>query len=90
MNSGSSSRKGTGARGALRGWVQLGLGVAAFWLLTFVLLPMAKRLPVVEPVMQVIAESDIPAGQYWYTQSEETAQGVMYVRHTLDGIERRK
>ena len=78
------------SKNVLRGWFRLGLGLAAFWLLTYVVLPLGQRLPLVEPVMQVIEEADIPAGQYWYTQSEETAQGVMYVRNTLNGIERRK
>ena len=44
---------------------------------------MGQRLPLVNPVMQVVAEADIKVGQYWYTQSEETAQGVRHVRCAL-------
>jgi hypothetical protein len=86
----SCGRVAEGRGGSLRGWMRLGLGVAALWLLTFVVLPLGQRLPVVEPVMQAIIKADIKATQYWYTQSEETAYSAMYVRHTLDGIERRR
>jgi hypothetical protein len=74
----------------LRGWIKLGIGVAALWLLTFVLLPLGQKAPIVEPMMSIIVKADINAGSYWYTQSEETAYGAMYVRKTLDGVERRK
>jgi hypothetical protein len=86
----SCERVAEGKGKTLRGWMQLGLGVAALWLLTFVVLPLGQRLPVVEPVMQAIVKADIKATQYWYTQSEETAYSAMYIRHTLDGMERRR
>jgi hypothetical protein len=72
------------------GWLGLGIGLAAMWFLTFVALPQIQRLPIINPVMEAIAESGINAGSYWYTQSEETAYGAIYVRNTLAGIERRK
>jgi hypothetical protein len=71
-------------------WTGLGLGIAAFWLLTFVILPQGQRLPLVEPVMKAIADSEIDAGSYWYTQSEETAYGALYVRNVLNSQELRK
>jgi hypothetical protein len=91
MTNGTFSRKvsGDGCK-PLHGWIGLGLGVAAFWFLTFVLLPLGQRLPMVEPVMEAIAVAELKPNQYWYTQSEETAQGAMHVRNTLDGLKRRK
>jgi hypothetical protein len=87
----ASSTRLTADRGNVLGnWVRLALGLAALWLLTFVILPLGQRLPVVEPVMQAIVKADIKATQYWYTQSEETAYSAMYLRHTLEGMERRK
>ncbi|MFW6236229.1 MAG: hypothetical protein ACOC24_05535 [Desulfovibrionales bacterium] len=76
--------------GITLGWAGLALGVAALWCLTFVVLPQVKKIPIVEPIMEAIAKSDIDAGTYWYTDSEETAYGAMYVRHVLDSQEHTK
>jgi hypothetical protein len=73
-----------------RGWVGLGIGIAALLALTYVVLPLAKRLPLVAPVMEVIERSDIPTSQYWYTQSEETDAAVSSVRNALKRVEKRK
>jgi hypothetical protein len=79
-----------GGSATWRGWLGLGIGLAAIWLITFVILPGIQRLPLIKPVMEIIAESGVNAGSYWYTQLEETADGSMYVRNTLDGITRRQ
>jgi hypothetical protein len=73
-----------------RGWVGLGIGIAALLVFTYVVLPLAKRLPLVAPVMEVIEQSDIPTSQYWYTQSEETDAAVSSVRNALRRAEKRK
>jgi hypothetical protein len=86
MNMKESSRK----RAGWRGWLGMGMGIAALWFLVFVALPLGQRLPLVAPIMQIIAEADINAGSYWYTQSEETTQGAMHVRNALAGVERRR
>jgi hypothetical protein len=87
MSKEKGSRMGAGD-GPLRGWLGLVTGLAAFWLLVFVALPLAQRLPLVRPVMEIITEADVDAGSYWYTQSEETTQGALYVRNKLAGLER--
>jgi hypothetical protein len=78
-----------GGSASWRGWLGLAIGLAAMWFFTFVALPGIHQLPLIKPVMDVIAESGVDAGSYWYTQLEETAEGSMYVRNTLDGIARR-
>jgi hypothetical protein len=81
---------GRGGGANWRGWLGLGIGLTAIWLFTFVVLPGIQKLPLINPVMEIIAESGVNAGSYWYTQLEETADGSMYVRNTLDGIARRQ
>jgi hypothetical protein len=81
---------GNSCGNCLRGWVGLGTGLAAMWFLTFVALPQLQQLPGIKPAMQAIADSDISASTYWYTQSEETAYAALYVRKTIDGLERRR
>ncbi|MBM9538067.1 hypothetical protein [Desulfobulbus alkaliphilus] len=66
-----------------RGWFGLLAGLALLWAMAFVILPYAQTLPYIQPVMGAIADSDVDAGTYWYTQSEKTAVGQMYVRNTL-------
>ena len=61
-------------------------GLAVFWVLVFVVLPLGQRLPLIKPVMEIIVESGVDAGAYFYTQSEETAYAVMYVNHTVNGV----
>lgn len=80
----------TGASSKARGLMGLGLGILAFWLLTYVVLPAGQKLPVVKPVMDVLIAEDVDAGSYWYTQSEETAVGAMYIKNTLVALEQRK
>jgi len=70
-------------RGRLRGWFGLAMGLAAIWIMTYVVLPWGNRLPLVAPIMHAIETSNIDAGTYWYTQSEETAVAQMYVRHAI-------
>jgi|GEM_PF-1390495 len=70
-------------RGRLRGWFGLVLGLAAIWVMAYVVLPWGNRLPLIAPIMQAIETSGIDAGTYWYTQSEETAVAQMYVRHAI-------
>lgn len=67
----------------LRAWLGLAAGVGLLWVVTYVVLPWGQTLPYIQPIMQAIEESDIDAGMYWYTQSEETAQAQMYVRHAI-------
>ena len=71
-------------QGGLSGWLRLSAGLALIWAMAYVILPWGSRLPVIAPIMQAIADSDIDAGAYWYTQSEETAVAQMYVRHAID------
>ncbi len=71
--------------GKLPGWLGLAAGLVLIWTLAYVILPWAGRLPLIKPVMQAIEVSDVDAGAYWYTQSEETAIAQMYVRHAVDG-----
>lgn len=66
-----------------RGWVGLVVGLIFLWAMTYVVLPYGQTLPYIQPVMKAIADSDVDAGTYWYTQSEKTAVGQMYVRNTL-------
>lgn len=70
-------------RGKVYGWLGLAAGLGLLWMTTYVILPWGKTLPYIQPIMQAIDESDIDAGQYWYTQSEETAIAQMYVRHAI-------
>ena len=70
-------------RGKLRGWIGLATGLALIWALAFVILPWSSKLPLIAPVMQAIAVSDINTGAYWYTQSEETAIAQMFVQHAI-------
>ncbi len=63
-------------------------GLAVFWVLVFVVLPLGQRLPLIKPVMEIIVESGVDAGAYFYTQSEETAYAVMYVNHTVNGVKK--
>ncbi|MFU8769044.1 MAG: hypothetical protein ACNA7H_04855 [Desulfotignum sp.] len=72
-------------QGGLRGWLRLAVGLAMIWAMAYVILPWGSTLPVIAPIMQAIADSEIDAGAYWYTQSEETAIAQMYVRHAIDG-----
>lgn len=74
-----SGRTGKGPRG----WIGLFVGLGLLWMLTYVVLPWSKTLPYIQPVMQAIDASDIDAGAYWYTQSEETAIAQMYVGHAI-------
>jgi hypothetical protein len=83
-NSISKSDTGSTARqGSLRAWLALALGLGLLWAVTYIVLPWGQTLPYIQPIMQVIKESDINAGTYWYTQSEETAMAKMYVRHAI-------
>jgi hypothetical protein len=66
-------------------WLKLALGLAVIGLLAFVVLPWGQTLPVIRPIMETIAEANIDAGTYWYTQSEETARAQMYVRNATQG-----
>ncbi len=52
-------------------------------MMAFVILPWGQTLPHIRPIMDKIAEANIDAGTYWYTQSEETARAQMYVRNTI-------
>jgi hypothetical protein len=70
--------------GRLRGWVMLASVLGLMWLVTYLLLPWAQNLPLVRPVMRIIADADIDAGAYFYTQSEETARAQMYVRNSVE------
>ncbi len=79
VQTGNMVKKG----GKLRGWLGLTAGLALIWTLAYVILPWGSKLPLIAPVMQAIAVSDIDAGAYWYTQSEETAIAQMYVRHAI-------
>jgi hypothetical protein len=73
----------TSPRPRWHGWLGLTLGLSLIWTMAFIVLPWAQRLPHVRPIMDTIAEANIDAGTYWYTQSEETARSQMYVRHAI-------
>jgi hypothetical protein len=77
----STTRKPSGGR--TRRWMGLGVALGAMWVMVYVVLPWGQNLPFVRPVMQIIADADIDAGTYFYTQSEETAQAQMFVRNTM-------
>ena len=61
----------------------LAMGLGFIWMMAFVILPWGQTLPHIRPIMDKIAEANIDAGTYWYTQSEETARAQMYVRNTI-------
>ncbi len=71
----------------LRGWLSLAVGLGLLWTATYIVLPWGQTLPYIQPIMKAIKESDINAGTYWYTQSEETALAKMYVRHAIRRVE---
>jgi hypothetical protein len=71
-------------RRKMGGWLGLAAGLALIWTVAYVILPWGNKLPFIAPIMQAIEVSDIDAGAYWYTQSEETAVAQMYVRHAID------
>lgn len=77
----------TGKRSApwkrVRAWLMLVLGLGLMWMVAYVILPWGQTLPHVGPVMANIAEANIDAGTYWYTQSEETARAQMFVRNAI-------
>jgi len=60
------------------------IGVAMIWMFMFVALPLAKTLPVIKPIMDIITEADIDANQYFYTQSEETFQAGPHIQFRLE------
>ena len=67
----------------LRGWLGLAAGLGLLWVTAYVILPWGNQLPYIQPIMQAIEDSEIDAGTYWYTQSEETAVATMFVQNTL-------
>lgn len=67
----------------LRPWLGLALGLGLIWIMAFVVLPWGQTLPHIRPIMETIAQDNIDAGSYWYTQSEETARAQMYVRNAI-------
>lgn len=67
----------------LRGWLGLAIGLGFIWMMGFVILPWGQTLPHIRPIMASIEQSNIDAGTYWYTQSEETAQAQMFVRNAI-------
>jgi hypothetical protein len=75
-----------GRRGPFQRWVGLAIGFAALWLLAFVVLPLGQRLPFVAPWMKIVSEVDINTTAYWYTQSEETAEGAMLVKNKMEAM----
>ena len=70
-------------RGSMRGWLGLAAGLALLWATAYVILPWGGQLPYIKPIMQAIEASDIDAGAYWYTQSEETAIAQVYVGNAI-------
>jgi hypothetical protein len=82
-----SATGSTARQSALRAWFGLAVGLGLLWAATYIVLPWGQTLPYIQPIMQAIEESDIDAGTYWYTQSEETALAQMYVRHAIRGVE---
>jgi hypothetical protein len=73
----------TARKSPLRAWLGLAFGLGLLWAATYIVLPWGQTLPYIKPIMQAIEESNIDAGAYWYTQSEETALAQMYVRHAI-------
>lgn len=67
----------------LRGWLGLAAGLGLLWVTAYVILPWGNQLPYIQPIMQAIETSDIDAGAYWYTESEETAIAQVFVQHAL-------
>jgi len=63
---------------------KLMIGMAMIWMFMFVALPWAKTLPIIKPIMEIIAEADIDANQYFYTQSEETFQAGPRIQFRLE------
>ncbi|RQD68228.1 MAG: hypothetical protein D5R98_00075 [Desulfonatronovibrio sp. MSAO_Bac4] len=63
-------------------------GAAMIWLLIFVALPWAQKLPVINPIMEIITEADLDANQYFYTQSEETYQAESRIKFRLEQAKR--
>ena len=90
MHTDTVSRTPMGGTGKARGLMSLGLGILAFWLLTYVALPAGQKLPLVRPVMDVLIAEEVNSAAYWYTQSEETAVGAMYIKNTLANLDKRK
>ncbi|MCA1742623.1 MAG: hypothetical protein ABR542_03505 [Desulfonatronovibrio sp.] len=63
-------------------------GAFMIWLLIFVALPWAQKLPVIKPIMEVITDADLDANQYFYTQSEETYQAGSRIKFLLEQAKR--
>ncbi|MFO7728622.1 MAG: hypothetical protein R6X11_09870 [Desulfonatronovibrio sp.] len=59
-------------------------GALMIWLLIFVVLPWAQKLPLIKPIMEIITEADLDTNQYFYTQSEETYQAGPQIKFLLD------
>ena len=89
MRTDTSSRNPRSPRGKSRGLTGLGLGILCLWILTYVILPAGQKLPLAKPVMDVLIAEQVNSSAYWYTQSEETAVGAMYVKNTLASLEKR-
>ncbi|WP_028573719.1 hypothetical protein [Desulfonatronovibrio hydrogenovorans] len=68
----------------LSGFGKLLVGMAMIWMVMFVVLPWAKTLPVIKPIMDIITEADLDANQYFYTQSEETYQAGSRIQFRLE------
>jgi hypothetical protein len=60
--------------GRLGRWVRLGLLLAALWMVVFVAIPAAQRLPGMAPAVQALLDSGIEVGALYYTGVEKVAQ----------------
>lgn len=83
MRSMNGQSEESGRKGSLRGWVGLAAGLAVVWVLAYVVLPWGQTLPHIRPVMEVLADSNVDSGTYWYSQCETTAVAQMYVQNAV-------
>lgn len=58
----------------LRRWGRLGVLLAVLWVVVFIAIPAAQRLPGMQPAVQALLESGIEAGAIYYTGVEKVAQ----------------
>jgi hypothetical protein len=76
---------GDPSAGALRRWTRLLLGAGLLWVVVFVAIPAAQRLPGMAPAVQALLDSGIETGAIFYTGVEKVAQAEAAVH----GVARR-
>lgn len=72
-----------GSTGAARRWMALLLGLALIGLFLFVVAPAAVQVAGIGGAVDAIAQKDIEAGAYFYTDVAKVGEAELYLRHSL-------